>query len=99
VGVAVELDATHQKIVSARIALGAVGPKPLFAEAAGKVLVGQTITDELLKQAGAEARQIATPIDDMRGTIEFRLHVTGVLVERALKNAIARARGETVYGH
>lgn len=99
VGVAVELDATHSKIVSARIALGAVGPKALFAQAASDLLAGQTISDELLQRAGAEARKIATPIDDMRGTIEFRLHVTGIMVERALKNAIARARGETVCGH
>lgn len=41
---------------------------------------------------------LARPIDDMRGTVEFRLHVTEVLVRRVLGEAIARAR-HVVAGH
>jgi len=95
VGASVTLDASGTKITTARIGLGAVAATPLFAEAVAAVLVGQTISDELLKKAGEAARTIISPIDDMRGTKEFRLHVTGVLVERVLKLAIARAQGKS----
>src|SRR4029077_5011783 len=51
VGAAVELDAGGQKFVSARIALGAVAPTPLFARAAGDALAGQGVNDETIKKA------------------------------------------------
>lgn len=95
VGAAVTLDESGTKITGARIGLGAVGPTPIFAEAAGALLVGQTVSDEVIQKAAEAARGVATPIDDMRGTKEFRLHVTGVLVERVLKQAIARAQGKS----
>ena len=96
VGASVVLDDSKQKFVSARISLGAVAPTPLFARAAGDALAGQPVSDDIIAKAAAAARAIAVPIDDMRGTKEFRLHVTGVLVERVLKAAVARARGEHV---
>lgn len=96
VGVAVTLDAKHKTIVQARIALGAVGPTPLFAEAASEVLCGAPISDEVIGQAAHAAQAIVSPITDMRGTIDYRRHVTGVLVQRVLRAALARARGETV---
>ncbi len=94
VGVAasVVLDAAHEKFVSARIALGAVGPTPLFAKDAGDLLAGQKVGDDALARAAAAARSIAKPIDDMRGTVEFRLHVTEVLTRRVLEEAVQRAK-------
>jgi carbon-monoxide dehydrogenase medium subunit len=92
VGAAVVLDSSGQKFVSARIALGAVAATPLFAEDAGRVLAGKPVNDESISQAADAARAIAKPIDDMRGTIEFRLHVTKVLTERVLREAVTRAR-------
>lgn len=96
VGAAVTLDASGQKCAAARIALGAVAPTPLFAKAAGDLLVGQSLTDELIAKAARACQEMVTPITDMRGTKEYRIHVTGVLVERVLHAAIARARGESV---
>lgn len=92
VGAAVELDESGENFVAARIALAAVGPTPVFAEEAGNLLAGQPVSDESIQKAAAAARAIATPIDDMRGTREFRLHLTGVLTERVLKTAVQRAR-------
>jgi carbon-monoxide dehydrogenase medium subunit len=94
VGVAasVVLDGSREKFVSARIALGAVGPIPLFAADAGQALAGQPVNDESIGKAADAARLIAKPIDDMRGTKEFRLHVTGVLTRRVIEEAVARAR-------
>ena len=96
-GAFVELDKEGQTIVSARIALGAVAPTPLFAKEASDLLAGQTISEDLLKKAAAAAREIVTPITDMRGTIDYRRHVTGVLTERVLQAAIARAKGEDIH--
>ncbi len=96
VGASVVLNEAKDKFISARIALGAVAPTPLFAKAAGDSLAGQPINDATIAKAAAAARAIAVPIDDMRGTKEFRLHITAVLVERVLKAAAARARGEHV---
>lgn len=97
VGVSVTLDASGQTITAARIGLGAVGPTPILATEAAKKLIGKPATDENYKAAGEAARAQASPIDDMRGTVEFRRHVTGVLVERSLREAVARARGESKY--
>jgi carbon-monoxide dehydrogenase medium subunit len=92
VGASVVLDGAGETFVSARIALGAVGPTPLFAEEAGRLLAGRPVDDDSIRAAADAARAIARPIDDMRGTVEFRRHVTGVLVERVLREAVERAR-------
>ncbi|MFN7770731.1 MAG: FAD binding domain-containing protein [Planctomycetaceae bacterium] len=92
VGALVELDASGERIKSARIALGAVGPTPLFAREASSGLAGRSPTVETLTEAAQAAQAIATPIDDMRGTKEFRRHVTGVLVRRVLEECVQRAR-------
>jgi carbon-monoxide dehydrogenase medium subunit len=92
VGAAVVLDEKKEKFVSARIALGAVGPTPLFAQAAGDVLAGQPVNEQTIGRAADAARSIARPIDDMRGTREFRLYVTGVLTRRVIEDAVRQAR-------
>ena len=91
-GAWVQLDASGKKIESARIALGAVGPTPRFAAEASQWLAGKPVNDETLRQAGELAQKVATPISDMRGTAEYRLHLVGVLTRRALAKAIERAQ-------
>jgi carbon-monoxide dehydrogenase medium subunit len=92
VGASVVLDAKGESFVSARIGLGAVGPTPFFVQEAGQLLAGQPVSDAAIEKAAAAARNIARPIDDMRGTREFRLHVTAVLTRRVLEEAVKRAR-------
>jgi carbon-monoxide dehydrogenase medium subunit len=94
VGVAasVVLDAQGETFVSARIAVGAVGPTPIFAKDAGALLAGKSVTEETIGKAADAATAIATPIDDMRGTKELRLHITGVLTRRVIEEAVKRAR-------
>jgi CO/xanthine dehydrogenase FAD-binding subunit len=94
VGVAasVTLDPKSDEITAARVALGAVGPTPLLAAEAGRLLVGRSPDPAAIDDAAKAARAVARPIDDMRGTVEFRLHVTEVLVRRVLTEAIERAR-------
>lgn len=89
----VVLSADGGTIVSARIALGAVGPTPIFAKAAGDLLAGKPATEESFVQAADAAEAAATPINDMRGTIEQRNHLINVLTKRTLREAVARAKG------
>jgi CO/xanthine dehydrogenase FAD-binding subunit len=98
VAAAVTLDEARRTFTAARIAIGAVAPKPLFAAEAGQLLVGRPADEASIALAARAARAIARPIDDMRGTVEFRLHVTEVLVRRVLAEAVARARGGTEPG-
>lgn len=92
VGASVVLDEKGEKFVSARVGLGAVGPTPYFVAEAGRLLAGQPVNDATIELAAKAARDMARPIDDMRGTKEFRLHVTGVLTRRVIEEAVARAR-------
>jgi carbon-monoxide dehydrogenase medium subunit len=91
----VKLAAGGDIIEEARIGLAAVAPKPLFAVGASRWLAGKTATDASFTQAGELARNITTPISDMRGTSEFRLHLVGVLVKRTLARAVERARANS----
>ncbi|MBL99695.1 MAG: carbon monoxide dehydrogenase [Rhodopirellula sp.] len=79
-------------IAEARIGLGAVAATPLVAEAAAASLIGKDPTEENFAAAGELAKQIATPISDMRGTDEYRMHLVGVLVKRTLTTAVERAQ-------
>jgi carbon-monoxide dehydrogenase medium subunit len=89
-GVAVTLE--NGTIRSARVALAAVAPIPLFVTAAGEALLGRAADDAALDLAAEAAREAARPISDMRGTAVYRRHLCGVLTRRALAKAIARAR-------
>jgi CO/xanthine dehydrogenase FAD-binding subunit len=91
-GASVRLDHAKQKILSARIALGAVAPTPLFVEEAGAFLAGKEITEENIREAGKIAQAAARPISDLRGTEEYRKHLCAVLTRRALEKAVERAR-------
>jgi CO/xanthine dehydrogenase FAD-binding subunit len=93
VGAALTLDPGDDRVVDARIALGAVGPTPIFAAEASKSLVGKKLDAAAIENAGRLAISVATPIDDMRGTAEFRRHIVGVLTRRVLAIAGDRARG------
>ncbi len=92
VGVGSALTLDGDRVKAARIALGAVGPTPIFAAKASESLVGKKLDDAAIESAGRLAAEAATPIDDMRGTAEYRKHVTAVLTRRTLKIAAERAR-------
>ena len=95
-GAYVELGRRGKVFKSARIALGAVAPVPLYAREAGEGLAGKPVSEETIAEAAEAAKGIARPISDMRGPAEYRTHLVGVLVKRALNGAVARARGQFV---
>ncbi len=91
-GVSVALDAGGV-CTQARVALGAVAPTAILVPAAAAALVGSRGEDEALARAAAAASAAARPIDDKRGTVEYRRKVSGVLTKRAAAAAFERARG------
>ncbi len=93
VGVALTLDESKTACVAARIALGAVGPTPLLVLEAGAALTGSKLADGDLDRAATLAQKAAKPISDMRGDADYRRHLVGVLVKRAVRKAIERAKG------
>lgn len=94
VGSSVVLSADGGTITSARIALGAVAPTPLLVEEAAAAIAGKPVSEATINAAAEAATAAARPISDMRGTVEQRRHLAGVLTRRTLTTAIARARGE-----
>ena len=93
VGCAVNLRLDGNEVVEARVALAAVAPKVLVVPEAAETLVGTTLDEGTLEALAAASSAACSPIDDKRGTIEFRTDVAGVLAKRAAKIAYARARG------
>jgi aerobic carbon-monoxide dehydrogenase medium subunit len=89
---AVVLSLTDGECRAAAIALTNVGDTPLLAAAAGEALVGSRLDEGTIAAAVGCARAIARPAADGRGPAEFRVHVTGIMVRRAILRAKARAR-------
>ena len=96
VNCATNLTLDGNTVTAARIAIGAVAPRPLFVPAPGAALVGRPLTDETIAAAANASRDAATPIDDMRGSVRQRKHLSYVLTERTIRDAARRARGEIV---
>jgi carbon-monoxide dehydrogenase medium subunit len=91
VGVASQVTLAGGKCTAARIALAAVAPVPLRATDAEQALVGQPLTPQQIERAADLASGAARPIDDHRGSIEFRNHLVRVLTRRTLTTALERA--------
>ncbi|HUW37712.1 MAG TPA: xanthine dehydrogenase family protein subunit M [Rhodocyclaceae bacterium] len=93
VGAAVNLTLDAQGICTqARVALGAVASRALLVPEAAAALIGTRVDAGALGQLAAAARAASRPIDDKRGSREFRLSTAGVMVCRAAEIALERAR-------
>ncbi len=79
----------------ARVALGAVAERVLLVEEAATALIGSPVDDAALDALAMAASAACRPIDDKRGTIEFRTEVAGVLARRAARTALARAEARS----
>ena len=75
---------------AAKVAIGAVAPRALLVERAAEALVGSQLDQPDIETAVAAVRAAAAPISDKRGTAEYRTHVIGVLVKRAIAKTQAR---------
>ncbi len=82
--------ATDGTCTAARIALGAIAPTALLAEDAANALIGTRLDPAALETMAQAVRAACRPIDDKRGTAEYRTAMAGVLAKRVV--AIARHR-------
>ncbi len=89
-GVSLVLDAGGT-ITEAHVSLAAIAPTTLLVAAAGEAITGDKLTDAALDKLDAAARAACNPIDDKRGTIDYRTKIAGVLARRAAAIAYARA--------
>ncbi len=78
--------ATMEKGICAelRLVVGAVSPKPVRLEEAESMARGKKLTPELIERIAADASSRVEPIDDLRGTADYKRHLVNVLVRRAL---------------
>lgn len=91
-GVSLTLDSSGT-CTAARVALGAVAPTVLLVDEAAAALTGTALDDAALDALAAACSAAARPIDDKRGTAEYRKHMAGVLARRAAIIARKRAGG------
>jgi CO/xanthine dehydrogenase FAD-binding subunit len=76
------------------VVLGAVAATVLLVEDSAKAIIGTKLDDAALGALEKAASAACKPIDDKRGTIEFRTKVAGVLARRAALIAYTRAGGQ-----
>lgn len=88
--VAVQLTMNGSGIAKAGIALTNVGPIPIRAKRSQDLLIGKSISDDLLKEAGQLASEDSQPSSDLRGSEEYKRAMVKELTKRALKTAIER---------
>jgi aerobic carbon-monoxide dehydrogenase medium subunit len=88
---AVVLTMADGKVASCAIGLTNLHETPLLAVDAAKAVIGSSLDAATLKKAAAAAAAIMAPAADARGPVEYRKHVGGIMVTRALTRAAARA--------
>ena len=89
---AVVLTMASGKVASCAIGLTNLHETPLLATDAAKMVIGTNLDAATLKKAAAAAEAIMSPAADARGPVEYRKHVGGVMVTRALQRAASRAK-------
>ena len=93
VGVGVNLTLDNKGVCShARVSLGAVAERALLVPEAAAALIGTPVDAAALEHLAAAASAACRPIDDKRGTREYRIKIAGVLARRTAEIALDRAR-------
>ena len=88
---AVVLVLADGKVTSCCIGLTNLSETALLAEDAASAVIGTSLDDATLQRASTLAKAIMQPAADGRGPADYRKHVGGIMVMRALKRAAARA--------
>ena len=88
---AVVLTMAAGKVATCAIGLTNLHETPLLAVDAARAVIGTSLDAATLKKAAAAAEAIMSPAADARGPVEYRKHVGGIMVTRALTRAAGRA--------
>src|SRR6516225_3362218 len=89
---AVVLTIVGGKVATCSIGLTNLHETPLLAADAAKAVIGTSLDAASLKKAAGAAEAIMSPAADARGPVEYRKHVGGIMVTRALQRAAQRAK-------
>jgi len=89
---AVVLTMAGGKVATCAIGLTNLHETPLLAADAAKAVIGTSLDAASLKKAATAAEAIMSPAADARGPVEYRKHVGGIMVTRALTRAASRAK-------
>ena len=89
---AVVLTMAGGKVATCAIGLTNLHETPLLATDAANAVTGTGLDAASLKKAAAAAEAIMSPAADARGPVEYRKHVGGIMVTRALQRAAQRAK-------
>ena len=92
VAVAVQLGLEGRVLTGVRVAFIAAGPTPRRAREVEALLEGEVPRVGLLQEAGQLASQVVEPLDDSRGSAAYKREMAGVMLERAVRLAVERAR-------
>lgn len=88
ISVAVFVQINENIVNYIRIALGAVAPTPLRAKNTERILIGKKLTKENIEEAVRTIKEEVSPISDVRASSEYRKDMSGVLLQRALKEIL-----------
>jgi carbon-monoxide dehydrogenase medium subunit len=88
VGAATSVVAEGLHVEGVRIVLSAVAPTPIRARRAEQLIVGNSVTETLLEEAGKAAARECRPISDIRGSEEYRRDMVRIFTKRALRKAL-----------
>jgi carbon-monoxide dehydrogenase medium subunit len=90
-GAAVVLTMAAGKVGACAIGLTNLHETPLLATDAANAVIGTSLDPATLEKAASAAQAIMSPASDARGPVEYRKHVGGIMVMRALQRAASRA--------
>jgi carbon-monoxide dehydrogenase medium subunit len=93
VGCGVNISLENDICTNARVSLGAVAPTPLLIKEASDIMIGSKLDDDTLERVSKICMDACNPINDKRGTVDYRTKVAGVLAKRATKLAAERIGG------
>jgi aerobic carbon-monoxide dehydrogenase medium subunit len=82
------------RVRQAGIALSAAGPHAVRVDEAETLLVGRQLTADAIREASQAASRRSEPQADLRGSVEYKKHLAGVLVSRGLRQLLARLGGQ-----
>jgi carbon-monoxide dehydrogenase medium subunit len=88
-GAAVWVDAPDGAVIDARIAVSGVSSKPYLAAGSAAALVGTDGSDTAIAAAAAHATDDVSVLEDLYATVDYRTHLAGVYVQRALEDVFA----------
>ena len=93
VGCGVNISLENDICTHARVSLGAVAPTPLLIKEASDIMIGSKLDDDTLDRVSKICMDACNPINDKRGTVDYRTKVAGDLAKRATKLAAERIGG------